>query len=95
MIVGGTTIYLVQNNKKKEALVNSAYKKLIPNNIDSYPELALCNKAEVRGEGFELRIDQWGALRAKQGLLLLPIRKAQQVAIILMPLKQNHNLNLV
>ena len=26
--------------------------------------------SEGRGEGFELRTDQWGALRAKQGLLL-------------------------
>ena len=26
--------------------------------------------SDGRGEGFELRTDQWGALRAKQGLLL-------------------------
>ena len=39
VIVGGAAIYLVQKNKKEEVLVNSAYKKLIPNDIDSYPEL--------------------------------------------------------
>lgn len=39
VIVGGADIYLAQKNKKEEELVNSAYKKLIPNDIDSYPEL--------------------------------------------------------
>ena len=31
--------------------------------------------SEGRGEGFELRTDQWGALRAKQGLLLSTYRQ--------------------
>lgn len=31
--------------------------------------------SERRGEGFELRTDQWGALRAKQGLLLSTYRQ--------------------
>ncbi|HCC93127.1 hypothetical protein R4483_07395 [Acinetobacter baumannii] len=39
VIVGGGGIYLVQKHKKEEALVNSAYKKLIPDDIDSYSEL--------------------------------------------------------
>ena len=39
LIVGGTVLYLIQKSKKEERLVNSAYKELIPDNIDSYPEL--------------------------------------------------------
>jgi type VI secretion system secreted protein VgrG len=38
--------------------------------------------SEGRGEGFELRTDQWGALRAKQVYYFLPIDKIQQMVII-------------
>ncbi|MBI1451416.1 MULTISPECIES: type VI secretion system Vgr family protein [Acinetobacter] len=53
-------------------------------------------ESEGRGEGFELRTDQWGAVRAGQGLLLTTHSQQQAVAMHLdtQPAKQQIEANL-